>query len=66
MKDITVSVQVIKVYHVTVQAEDEDAAEKKVGAMSSLEIQEQGTVKDITTDYAEVVDTTEAETEAEV
>lgn len=54
--EYTVSVQIIRVYHVRVTAPDESAAVAHVSGMSASSIEEQGQHKDTTTDYVEVVD----------
>ena len=56
LKSFTVRIQVIKVYDVQVEAENEKQAINAVQAMQSSEIAEKGEPVDVTTDFAEVVE----------
>lgn len=51
-----VSVQVIKVYNVTVEAESSDEAHDKVAKMQSTEIADLGALQDVSTDHIQVQD----------
>lgn len=55
MKQFNVLIQVIKVYSVTVEAESGEDAVNKVEAMSTIEIADQGSLKDVETDHCELV-----------
>ena len=55
MKEYTVLIQVIKVYSVTVEARSGAAAVRKVETMQSTDIVEQGVLKNVETDHAELV-----------
>lgn len=50
-----VAVQVIKVYHIIVEARSGQAAAEQVGRMQTTEIAERGSLKDVETDHIEVV-----------
>ncbi len=52
--EVTIRIQVIKVYEVTVEARSQKAALKAVEGMQTEEIYKQGILKDVSTDYAEV------------
>ena len=52
---ITVRIQIIKVYDVTVEAVTSEEGLAKVEGMQSVDIAEVGTLKDITTEFAEVI-----------
>ena len=55
MKTYTVSIQVIKIYLVDVQAESEEGAISAAYDLQVTEIARDGKLKDVSTDYAEVV-----------
>ena len=55
MKTYTVSIQVIKIYHVAVRAENEEGAIGAAYNLQTTEIARDGKFKDASTDYAEVV-----------
>lgn len=59
LKGFTVRIQVIKVYDVQVEAENEKRAIDTVQAMQSSEIEEKGEPVDVTTDFAEIVEVVE-------
>lgn len=56
MKEYTVLIQVIQVYSVTVSARSGSAAVRKVEIMQSTDIAKQGSLKDVETDHAELVE----------
>lgn len=60
---MNVYIQVIKVYSLEINAETKDEAIRKACDMSTFEIYEHGTLKDISIDHAEVMDDTNDEEE---
>jgi hypothetical protein len=52
----TVSVDVIKTYHVTVESNTDDEAELRVRAMPIAQIEKEGSLEEWTCEYIEVVD----------
>lgn len=65
MPDMIVRIQVIKVYDVEVTAANADEALDKVNSMQSTVIEMSGSLQDVTTDYAEVVDLSDSDDEPE-
>ena len=56
MKDITVRVQVIKIYDVKVKADDHDEAISLVNGLRPTAIEDGGRLIDAMTDHIEIVD----------
>ena len=56
MKTFRVSIQVIHAYSVDVDAKDEDEAKKKAWDMTTEEIEKDGELTDIESDYVEVIE----------
>ncbi len=52
----TVSVDIIKTYHVTVESDTDDGAELTVRAMQISEIEREGSLKEWNREYIEVVE----------
>ena len=55
MSKYLVGIQLIKVYNVEVEAEDEEGALNAVYDLQSTEIAERGKLKEVETDHAEVI-----------
>ncbi len=51
-----ISIQVIKVYHVEVDTDNQCHALVEVDGLTSLQIAERGKLKDVMVDYSEIVD----------
>lgn len=54
MKDYYVTIQVTRVYALSIEASSKQAAYKKADKMQTLDIHEQGKLKDATVDSIEV------------
>lgn len=55
MPSYIVRIQVIKVYDVRIDAKNERKAIEKIEAMQSSEIQETGSLQDVTTEFPEIM-----------
>jgi hypothetical protein len=55
MQEYLVSVQIIKTYNISIEANSAIEAENKVAEMDALDISEQGSLKQVDVEYAEVI-----------
>lgn len=55
MTEYTVAAQVIKIYYLTIIAESRDEALETVSDMNTLEIAEEGILKDVTSDHIQII-----------
>lgn len=55
MKTYTVAVEVMKVYHVEIAASSQDDAEEQANALTSLQIDEMGSLENVETRFIETV-----------